>query len=97
MKQPVVYKTITFLNGDKCDVLMCSYGDVSRAMEKYNKQPKFNEDGSVYEALDVSTFLTEQICLFNGQKKDIDFLCKLSCDFFYQINAVINELLNVMK
>lgn len=97
MQKDTVYKSIVFLNGDKCDVLMFDWGVFSKAMYKYGNQPKFNEDGSVFEGLDITTFVAERICLFNGKKKDIEFICKLSYDCYNQIMQAIGELMTTIK
>ena len=84
-----IFQTIKFLNGDTCEVYLPSFGDISRAMESYGKQ-KVDEA----EKLNITAFLVTEICTFNGVKKYIDFVSKLSGDVFFKIMPIIDQVTN---
>jgi hypothetical protein len=83
-----LYKEVLFLNGDKCQVIKPTVIEISRAFKKYNQQ--CNDD----DALDMYPFLMEQFCLFNGIKKELNFILKLNSDVYFQLLPVLAELIN---
>lgn len=86
-----VYREVEFLNGDKCQILLPNFADYSAVMRKYQDQAKLNlPEGE----LDVFPFFMERLCLFNGQKKDLKFVLKLSGDIYYKIVPIFTELMD---
>ena len=79
------------MNGDKCDIIVPALGDWSRAIEK---RANYNNYVGAGNGVDVFAFIIVEICRFNGQKKEIDFVLKLSGDIYFKLTPILSELMN---
>lgn len=81
-----IFKTIKTIGGLKVDFIICRGFHISRANGQYMK----NADN---DNLDFIPFLMVEICLVDGEKKDVDYYLNMLGDDYIYIVDVMNELL----
>lgn len=83
----LAYQTFKLLAGSECSVIMPRGINYSRAMRNYADQKE----------LDSAIFLMQELCLIDGEKKEISFYEDMMCDDYMKILEVISNIVTTIK
>jgi len=92
MNRPVFSK-FTLMNGSTCELLMINGGDISRANRAFDDDDKNPEINPELKGLDRTPYILQQVCLIDGEQKDVLYFINLSTDDYIKINEEITPLI----
>lgn len=83
------FKKITLMTGAEVEMLLCRGVHLAKAQYRH-AQAQADPNAEKFE---LTIYLMSELCLVNGEKKEIEYFLELMCDDFMKIMNEMNDIL----